>query len=165
MKYYIAYKKDGLLNIIHKMLDGSKVTDIPTLEGMKEHEGLKFQEWDTDFDPRFIENEDGTTTDLFEMFIPDLTTFGYDSPNPGVHFKLLEGVTQEEADKKLSEQWEIIRLGRNDLLTKSDWTQLTDSPLTAEKKEEWATYRQKLRDMPQSDGSNPFTIFFPDQPE
>jgi hypothetical protein len=34
------------------------------------------------------------------------------------------------------------------MLQVSDWTQTADSPLTASKKAEWATYRQALRDMP-----------------
>ena len=36
---------------------------------------------------------------------------------------------------------------RNSLLTGSDWTQSPDSPLSDEKKAEWATYRQALRDI------------------
>ena len=36
---------------------------------------------------------------------------------------------------------------RNKKLTKCDWTQAPDSPLSEEKKKEWATYRQKLRDL------------------
>jgi acyl carrier protein phosphodiesterase len=42
----------------------------------------------------------------------------------------------------------IIRAERNALLTSSDWTQLTDSPLSAEDKQAWADYRQALRDLP-----------------
>lgn len=37
---------------------------------------------------------------------------------------------------------------RNKLLSDTDWTQITDSPLTSEKKTEWANYRQALRDLP-----------------
>ena len=37
---------------------------------------------------------------------------------------------------------------RDILLKESDWTQLPDSPLSAEKKAEWAAYRQALRDLP-----------------
>ena len=36
---------------------------------------------------------------------------------------------------------------RNNELTATDWTQLPDSPLTTEKKAEWAVYRQALRDI------------------
>ena len=46
------------------------------------------------------------------------------------------------------EQYEILvkelRDYRNLLLTQSDWTQLPDAPIT--NKEEWAVYRQQLRD-------------------
>ena len=45
-----------------------------------------------------------------------------------------------------------VRSDRNGRLRNSDWTQMTDSPLTDEKKAEWVTYRQELRDYPaQSD--------------
>tara|TARA_B100000282_G_C31723497_1_gene487215 strand:- start:464 stop:739 length:276 start_codon:yes stop_codon:yes gene_type:complete len=40
-----------------------------------------------------------------------------------------------------------LRTERDKLLVESDWTQSPDSPLTDEKKKEWATYRQSLRDM------------------
>lgn len=43
-----------------------------------------------------------------------------------------------------------IRGLRNYLLQSSDWTQTVDSPLTVSKKAEWATYRQQLRDMPET---------------
>tara|TARA_X000001382_G_scaffold89746_1_gene64375 strand:+ start:359 stop:577 length:219 start_codon:yes stop_codon:yes gene_type:complete len=40
-----------------------------------------------------------------------------------------------------------FRAVRNKKLTDSDWTQAPDSPLSDTKKAEWATYRQKLRDL------------------
>jgi hypothetical protein len=43
-----------------------------------------------------------------------------------------------------------IRPQRNQLLVASDWTQIADCPLDAAKKLEWATYRQSLRDFPES---------------
>ena len=42
---------------------------------------------------------------------------------------------------------ENIRKERNQLLAECDWTQFTDTPLSVEKKAEWATYRQALRDI------------------
>ena len=36
---------------------------------------------------------------------------------------------------------------RNKKLAKCDWSKAPDSPLSDEKKKEWATYRQKLRDL------------------
>lgn len=42
----------------------------------------------------------------------------------------------------------FIRRPRDAMLAWSDWTQGNDSPLSAEKKAEWAAVRQTLRDMP-----------------
>ena len=44
--------------------------------------------------------------------------------------------------------WLDIIEKRNRLLAGSDWTQLPDNALTDSKKAEWATYRQALRDLP-----------------
>ncbi len=45
---------------------------------------------------------------------------------------------------------DTIRSARNRILVETDWTQMSDSPLTNEKKQEWANYRQALRDLPNS---------------
>ena len=46
-----------------------------------------------------------------------------------------------------------IRIHRNNLLALSDWTQLPDAPVD---KTAWATYRQELRDLPETiDINNP----------
>ena len=47
--------------------------------------------------------------------------------------------------------WDTVRGQRNVLLSESDWTQISDSPLSDSKKTEWATYRQTLRDIPTAD--------------
>ena len=49
---------------------------------------------------------------------------------------------------------EVLRSRRDMLLAESDWTQFNDSPLSDSKKTEWATYREKLRDLPK-DNPNP----------
>ena len=41
-----------------------------------------------------------------------------------------------------------VRGRRNGLLVGSDWTRLDDNGIAADKKVEWATYRQALRDLP-----------------
>lgn len=40
-----------------------------------------------------------------------------------------------------------LRAERNRLLSVTDWTQVNDSPLTQEKRDEWKVYRQSLRNM------------------
>ena len=57
----------------------------------------------------------------------------------------------------------FMRNKRNALLVQSDWTQMPDSPLSDSKKQEWATYRQELRDFP-STWTPSDTANFPDQP-
>lgn len=45
-----------------------------------------------------------------------------------------------------------MRTKRNDLLQKSDYTQLNDFPGTESEKLKYQTYRQALRDLPNQDG-------------
>ena len=52
-----------------------------------------------------------------------------------------------------------LRAQRNKLLQESDWTQTVDSPLTAEKKAQWATYRQALRDLLSTHNQNTVTTW------
>ena len=52
------------------------------------------------------------------------------------------------ADEILQEGWFSVRTIRDGRLKQSDWTQVPDSPLSAEQRSEWQMYRQKLRDLP-----------------
>jgi len=52
---------------------------------------------------------------------------------------------------------------RERLLIDSDWTQIPNGPLTSEKQEAWATYRQALRDIPEQSGY-PLNIVWPTPP-
>lgn len=54
-----------------------------------------------------------------------------------------------------------LRHVRDLLMGLSDYTQAADSPLTAEQRAAWATYRQALRDLPQTysgDGPIPWPV-------
>ena len=62
-----------------------------------------------------------------------------------------DGNTADAADP--IDNWIPIRRQRDRLLENSDWTQGVDSPLSASKKTEWATYRQELRDLPTEQSS------------
>tara|TARA_E500000318_G_C3534886_1_gene202128 strand:+ start:165 stop:425 length:261 start_codon:yes stop_codon:yes gene_type:complete len=44
------------------------------------------------------------------------------------------------------------RSERNRLLAETDWTQVSDSPLSSDKKTEWVNYRTALRDLPTVSG-------------
>lgn len=59
---------------------------------------------------------------------------------------------------------ERMRGLRYALLAGCDWTQLPDAPVSPEKKEEWAEYRQALRDITDEfpDGEN---VVWPTRPQ
>lgn len=57
-----------------------------------------------------------------------------------------------------------LRAQRDQLLRETDFTQLVDAPLTAEKKEEYRLYRQALRDLPET-VQDVFNPTFPAKPE
>jgi hypothetical protein len=54
-----------------------------------------------------------------------------------------------------------MRFWRDQELASTDWTQVSDSPAN---KSAWATYRQALRDLPESN-SDPRKIELPVKPE
>lgn len=57
----------------------------------------------------------------------------------------------------------IVRLVRDQLLNHTDWTQTTDAPLTDIVKQNFATYRQTLRDIT-SDPDYPHNVTLPPMP-
>ena len=50
-------------------------------------------------------------------------------------------------DANSAHEWGLVREKRAILLDNSDWTQLSDVSLSDEKKAEWVSYRQALRDI------------------
>ena len=74
----------------------------------------------------------------------------------------VEKTEEEIAARQLELAAELNRNERDALLAASDWTQANDSPLSNDKKIEWATYRTALRDLPASDGWP--NVTFPDTP-
>ena len=80
----------------------------------------------------------------------------------GVYYKswVETDATAEEISYRVENQWETIRIQRNELLTECDWTQLADIP--SETKEAWTIYRQALRNI--TTQSSPFSINWPVKP-
>jgi hypothetical protein len=80
-------------------------------------------------------------------------------------------ITIKSIEKSEAELIEVslfkLRNIRNNRLASSDWTQVSDSPLSDAKKQEWATYRQSLRDLPsQHQATNNIDdVIFPTYPE
>ena len=70
-------------------------------------------------------------------------------------------IAQGSLDFTDEQKWNMIREKRNKLLRETDWSQLGDTPFTAEEKNSWTIYRQTLRDMPQ-DYITPDSAMFPE---
>ena len=68
--------------------------------------------------------------------------------NTAEEISAIEELRVKNAAEAVEDLKVFNRQKRNDLLAASDWTQFNDSPLAAEKKVEWATYRTALRDLP-----------------
>ena len=70
----------------------------------------------------------------------------------------------EEIQNRTEAKADSIREVRNIEIAVCDWTQLPDTPLSTEKKQEWAVYRQELRDITSQPGF-PWEIDWPTKPE
>jgi len=81
------------------------------------------------------------------------------------YYKIIEG--SAVAQSVTFDPIAYLRPSRNDILTRTDWTQAADSPLSDSKKAEWATYRQALRDMTTTQASKTEAnkIIYPTPPE
>jgi len=78
----------------------------------------------------------------------------YSHDKDDIHkYEVVNGVLQQKSQSDIDDI-EIpmlqrkLRRKRDQMLTSTDWTQSPDSPLSDTKKQEWATYRQQLRDLP-----------------
>lgn len=58
-------------------------------------------------------------------------------------------ISAAQAIEASRDYWEEFRQIRDSKLFFSDWTQILDVPLTQEEKDQWAIYRQQLRDLPE----------------
>lgn len=95
---------------------------------------------DSDFDLQAAEGEfviEGIADDTFSIISDGNIVDGREINAPNTTELISQ--TQKES-----------RANRNVRLQKSDWTQFPDSPLSDTKKAEWATYRQSLRDIPET---------------
>lgn len=126
--YYIKLDEDG--NPVDHPLVGDnlkQVLEVSILDDatLEKHGYARFE-----FAPR---PENGVTTPLPEYYVGE----------DGVvrnRIEFREFTQEEKVDR-------FIRARRSYLLAACDWTQSPDSPLTDEKKNEWAVYRQALRDL------------------
>lgn len=108
-------------------------------------------------------SESNTPVDLF-CYIDDEV-----KERPSMTHEWIDGdwVESRTAAEIQAEAMSRARYHRDALLEQSDWTQMSDSPLSTAKKAEWATYRQALRDMPasNSDVTDESEVVWPNKPD
>lgn len=73
----------------------------------------------------------------------------------------LEPLDPERSAQKLSQQQAVVRAERDRLIAQTDWTQGKDIPDAVS--QQWASYRQALRDIPQQTGF-PWAVSWPQAP-
>ncbi len=68
----------------------------------------------------------------------------------GEYIELTTEELQEIADRAAEADLDFtfVRADRDGLLRNTDWTQIADATLGSHTAEEWAAYRQELRDLP-----------------
>lgn len=116
-----------------------------------------------------IQSVDGVPGYLIVDELVDNTLFKVENkelvalpPKPGVYYYYNYTTDQWVYDEQVNAN--IVINQRNDLLYASDWTQIPNNPLTPEQQEQWAIYRQALRDVPNQPGF-PSNVIWPTPPQ
>jgi hypothetical protein len=105
---------------------------------------------------------------LAEYRVYPVTPAGFPAFDRNTH-RLIQGVSL--VDSVWTQTWTLeqlpereaainVRADRDRLLSRSDWTQLSDAPGDTAA---WATYREQLRNIPAQEGF-PFTVSWPTEP-
>ena len=83
----------------------------------------------------------------------------------GEYIELTAEELQELEDRRATADLDFtfVRSQRDGMLRDTDWTQIADATLGDHTAEEWATYRQELRDLP-AGFSKVSEVVWPDDP-
>jgi len=84
----------------------------------------------------------------------------------GEYIELTAEELAEMADRAAAADldFSMVRMDRDNMLRNTDWTQIADATLGAHTAEEWATYRQELRDLPSAHSKVSEVVFPVDPP-
>ena len=125
-----------------------------TTEGVSDYSGEDYEIVETDAPLSYETTVDGVTSTI------SFNESGHITTNlEGIHYHLQWDGTKIVKDDtakaawELAEEWKRIREQRTRLLAETDWTQGGDSPLTTQKKSDWAKYRTSLRTLPEDQSS------------
>lgn len=149
MRY--VYVKDGEIASEHRVLPNSfaNISNFDTLD----NNSLKQFGW---YPYRFV------SATVSGSYVIDGSYYEI-TDDEVIEYQTTRQLTEEEQQSIIDNAWITIRFTRNNKLNECDWTQLSDSPLTTEEKEEWKVYRQALRDITKYD--SPYDVVWPEQPQ
>lgn len=113
---------------------------------------------------RYVIIEDGVVTNAAVADEP----FGAnwvqsDTANIGDLYDGVDFTAPPTPQEVIDKAWKDLRSRRDGLLSLSDWTQLPDNPLTDAQRAEAVTYRQSLRDFPET-CQDPLNAVWPETP-
>jgi hypothetical protein len=151
MKY--AQIQNNEIIKIHNVLPESW-NNISNLNGLSANE-LSDLSWSGNIGYKFYP--------VIEQEVQSVDRRFYTIEEPNYEIDNVEKLVNESysiSPKSLDQSWAAVRQDRNFRLSKSDWTQLPDSPLNEQQKNLAAAYRQQLRDI--TEQSDPFNIVWPE---
>jgi IS1 family transposase len=118
-----------------------EITRIDLYNGFSPQEGTVIE----DLTIHYIENASGINfSEFLNSYVWKDGGWYNAGPKPNGHFFWNGTAWEINAEEFLG----LVRNQRDLKLYSCDWTQMPDSPLSAEEKEAWAAYRQALRDFP-----------------
>lgn len=127
--------------------------------------------WSTISNFNFLDKQEITKYGWYEhVFVETEKPDGYISDGSNIsiegdkviEYENIRQKTEQEIQYEIDSAWESVRSQRNVFLYDSDWTQLEDSPIHVDKKNEWKEYRQLLRDITLQ--PSPYGIHWPTKP-
>lgn len=150
MEYKIIKFYEDTGQVVLRIDDGSKygdvTVDLPIDANNRVPEGQELDDFLQGFVPTAVEER-----------LIKIQKNGIANPTAIVVDPIAEQIDLEETTNS-------ARTTRNDMLTASDWTQLSDAPISENEKTLWAEYRQLLRDVPSQAGF-PTSINWPVSPD
>ena len=99
----------------------------------------------------YVDTTDFVVGDLLDGNGPYFIEWNHADPQPteGEIATQKAAMDAAYAAAAVDRRWDVVRLTRDQHLSRTDWTQIGDSPLDAGQKTAYATWRQDLRDLPQ----------------
>lgn len=150
MKYTVSYDKNG---VVTQVSTGGIVAGVAS---------RYFGELEID---HYVSPHDGHVVNgCWVAFPPNVAESKANPPAYDCEWDHINLVWVDKRTPQVAETqaWSQVRNQRQQLLQASDWTTLSDVPLTIEQKAQWATYRQALRDVTNQPG--PLNIVWPVPP-